>query len=179
MRQRGASTVGAVLLAAAAGMVTAAALADWMVVDVQTRGEDAVHLVIPFPLLLGDIAAAFVPEEALAEAEIPPEARAQREVALAALRSLTEIPDTTLVVVDDGNDHVEIRKEGADLLIRVEADDATVRCAIPIEGVLEALEDWDWQRADPKMLLDILHEARSGEMLYVAADDARVTIKMW
>ena len=68
MRQRGASTVGAVLLAAAAGMVTAAALADWMVVDVQTRGEDglddAVQGQLPAQLADADLTAAGTDEVA-------------------------------------------------------------------------------------------------------------------
>ncbi len=179
MRQRGASTLGAVLLAAAAGVFAAAALADWVVVDVQTRGDDAMRLVIPFPLVIGDLAASFVPDRVLAEAAIPAEASAQREAVMAALSALVEAPDALLVKVQDGADHVEIHKLGDQLTIRVEADDATVRCQVPIAAVHAALERWDWQQPDPRLLLDILHGARSGELVHVEAEDARVTVRVW
>ncbi len=55
-----------------------------------------------------------------------------------------------------------------------------VRCNIPIDGVLEALENWDWQTADPQMIFDILHAAENGELVTVATEDGvRVAIKMW
>jgi len=179
MRQRGVSTVGAVVLAALAGVVTAATLSDWVVVDVETLGEESVHVVVPVPLMVGRIAAAAVPDEALEDAAIPPEVTARREQIVAAVRSLADAPDATFVEVHDGADHVVISKVDGTLQLAVDADDATVRCTLPIDAIADALEDWDWQTVDPGMLFDILGAAPSGELLTVEAEDARVAIRMW
>ena len=178
--QRGMSTFGAVLLAGTAGLLTATLMMDWMVVDVHVVDETPVHIKLPFPLVIADIAAGFIPQEALAEARIPPEATAQRELVLAAVRALAESPDAALVKVRTEDANVDIVKDGDTLRIAVDADDAVVRCNIPIDGVLEALERWDWETADPQMLFDVLRAAENGELVTVATDDGvRVAIKMW
>lgn len=178
--QRGMSTFGAVLLAGTAGLLTATLMMDWMVVDVHVVDETPVHVTVPFPLVIASIATGFIPEEALAEAQIPPEAKAQKQLVLAAVRALAESPDAALVKVRTEDANVEVVKDGDTLRIAVDADDAVVRCNIPIDGVLEALESWDWETADPQMLFDILHAAENGDLVTVATDDGvRVAIKMW
>jgi hypothetical protein len=187
--QRGMSTFGAVLLAGTAGLLTATLMMDWMVVDVHAvdvAGDDdvafssPVHVKIPFPLVIADIAAGLIPQEALAEARIPAEATAQKELVLAAVRALAESPDAALVKVRTEDTNVDVVKDGDTLRIAIDADDAVVRCNIPIDGVLKALERWDWETADPQMLFDILRAAENGELVTVATDDGvRVAIKMW
>lgn len=187
--QRGMSTFGAVLLAGTAGLLTATLMMDWMVVDVHVVDVAAhdgievsspIHVKIPFPLVIADIATGFIPQEALAEARVPPEATAQRELVLAAVRALAESPDAALVKVRTEDANVDIVKDGDTLRIAVDADDAVVRCNIPIDGVLEALERWDWETADPQLLFDVLRAAENGELVTVATDDGvRVAIKMW
>lgn len=178
--QRGMSTFGAVLLAGTAGLLTATLMMDWMVVDVHVVDDTPVHVKLPFPLVIADIAAGFIPQEALAEARIPPAATAQKELVLAAVRALAESPDAALVKVRTEDANVDIVKDGGTLRIAVDADDTVVRCNIPIDGVLEALARWDWVTADPQMLFDILRAAENGELLTVATDDGvRVAIKMW
>lgn len=180
MRERGVSTVGAVVLVGLAGTLAAVAAMDWMMVDVRTPAPDAMHLRIPMPLVAGRIATALVPDEALKDAQVPPELSQQRELVLAALGSLAEGPDTKLVSVVAPDARVEIEKKGDLLQIAVDADDATVRCAVPLDGVREALEDWDWQSFDPGVVLDVLAEAPMGELVRVEADDGtRVVITMW
>lgn len=180
MRERGVSTVGAVVLVGLAGTLAAVAAMDWMMVDVRTPAPDAMHLRIPMPLVAGRIATALVPDEALKDARVPPELRQQRELVLAALGSLAEGPDTKLVSVVAPDARVEIEKKGDLLQIAVDADGATVRCAVPLDGVREALEDWDWQSFEPGMVLDVLADAPMGELVRVEADDGtRVVITMW
>ena len=180
MRERGLSTVPAILLAAAAGLVTTTFLMDWMVVDVRTTGEDAVHLVIPFPLVVAHATAALVPEETLQGARVPAEVRARREQILAALDSLAEMPDATLVRVESPEESVVVAKEGRLLRVSVDAPDATVRCAVPVDGVRAALAEWDWQTFDPDLILDVLSSAPSGDLVRVEADDGtKVAITMW
>ena len=93
---------------------------------------------------------------------------------------LLDSPDAALVKVQTDDANVEIVKEGDTLRIAVDADDAVVRCNVPIRGVLEALEDWDWETFDPRMVLDMLHAAENGDLVTVATEDGvRVAIKMW
>ena len=249
--QRGMSTVGAVLLAATAGLLTATLMMDWMVVDVHVvdvsdhddiQVDAPLHIKVPFPLLIANIATGFIPDEAFEEAHIPPEVKAQKELVLATVRALLDTPDAELVKVrtedanvdieadGDGNvsagaqvihlgsrgnivvseeDHlittigaeglviihspdatlvkvrcedanVDIYKDGDTLRIAVDADDAVVRCNVPIDGILDALEDWDWETFDPQMVFDVLHAAENGDLVTVATKDGvRVAIKMW
>ncbi len=178
--QRGVSTVGAVVLAGLAGVLATLLMMDWMVVDVRTPEPENIHIKVPFPLLAGRLAAGFVPDEALREATVPPELAAQREVVMQALRALAETPDATLVRVSADDAKVDVTKRGSDLIIAVDADDAVVRCKVPVEGILEALEDWDWETFDPKMAFDILGSASMGNLVTVEVDDGtRVAINMW
>ena len=179
--QRGMSTLGAVLLAGTAGLLTATLMMDWMVVDVHVIEDDTpIHIMVPFPLVVADIAAGFIPDELFNDAEIPPEVKAQKGLVLATIASLLDSPDMHLVKVRTDDANVDIFKEGDTLRILVDADDAVVRCNIPIDGVLSALEKWDWETVDPQMILDVLHAAENGEFVTVATDDGvRVAIKMW
>ena len=187
--QRGMSTFGAILLAGTAGLLTATLMMDWMVVDVHVVDvspsddielDSPVHVKVPFPLVVASIASSFIPDEAFEDAEIPPEVTAQKDLVLASIRALLESPDAALVTVDTEDANVSIVKDGETLRIAVDAEDAVVRCNIPIDGVLEALENWDWQTVDPQMAFDILHAAENGDLVTVATDDGvRVSVKMW
>jgi hypothetical protein len=187
--QRGISTLGAVLLAGTAGLLTATLMMDWMVVDVHVVDvapnddlelSSPVHVKVPFPLVIANIATAFIPDEAFEDAEIPPEVTAQKDLVLASVRALLESPDAALVKVRTDDANVDIVKDGDTLRIAVDADDAVVRCNVPIDGVLKALENWDWKTADPQMLFDVLHAAENGDLVTVATKDGvRVAVKMW
>ncbi len=179
--QRGMSTVGAVLLAATAGLLTATLMMDWMVVDVHVVEEDTpIHIKLPFPLLVADIATGFVPDQVFEEAQIPPEARAQKELVVETIRALLDSPDAEFVKVRTEDATVDISKDGDTLRIAVDADDAVVRCNVPIDGILKVLEDWDWETVDPQIAFDILRAAENGDLVTVATEDGvRVAIKMW
>jgi hypothetical protein len=151
-----------------------------MVVDVHVVEETPVHIKVPFPLILASAASSFIPDEVLEDAEIPPEVTEQKELVVETIRALLESPDANLVTVRTEDANVDIVKDGDTLRIAVDADDATVRCNVPIDGVLEALENWDWKTVDPQMAFDILHAAENGELVKVVTDDGvRVAIKMW
>ena len=180
MRERGVSTVGAVVLAGLAGTLATVLAMDWMLVDVRTPAPDAVRLRIPMPLLAARVATAFIPDQALSDVQAPHELRQRRELVMAALTSLAEAPDTTLVSVVAPDSRVEIAKRGDLIQIAVDADDAVVRCTVPLDGVVDALGGWDWQTFEPGMVLDVLSRAPMGELVRVEADDGtRVVITMW
>jgi hypothetical protein len=179
MRERGASNLATILLAAVAALVVSVLLMDWVVVDVRTEGEDRVHVVVPVPLGLVRAALAFAPDEEM-RVEVPAEARRYREPALKVMQELEAVPDgTTLVAVNAPDAKVTIRKERGRLLLDVHADDATVHGALPVEAVARALQRWDWKRADPRLALDVLAAAGPGQILSVDAPDARVRISTW
>jgi hypothetical protein len=180
MRERGFSTVGGILLAGLAGILTAAVITDWMVVDIQVTDPDPMHFTVPFPLFLADAATSFVPDEAFEETHFPPELKANRELILAALGGLLESPDSALIKVEAPDARVEISKTGDNILIWVDADDAMVRCTVPLDGVLHALEKWDWETFDPDLVFDALGKADNGPLIEIEVDDGtRVAVNLW
>ena len=180
MRERGISTIGGILLAGLAGILTAVAITDWVVVDVQIADPDPMHIKVPFPLFIADVASSFIPDEILNETEVPPEMAANKELILAAVTSLLDAPDTALVKVSAPDVLVEISKLGDNLRIAVDADDAIVRCTVPLDGVLYALEKWDWETFDPDLIFDTLGKADNGPLVTVEVDDGtKVAVNLW
>jgi hypothetical protein len=174
------STLGGVLLAGLAGLVTAVAITDWMVINVEVADPDPMHIVVPFPLVIADFATNFVPEEALEETRVPPEVRANRELILTTIRELLEAPDTALVAVSTPDERIEIAKRGDNLVVAVDADDAKVSCTLPLDGVLYALERWDWETIDPELVFDTLGKADNGPLVLVEDEDGtKVAINLW
>ena len=180
MRERGISTIGGILLAGLAGILTAVAITDWVVIDVQIVDPDPMHIKVPFPLFIADVASSFIPDEILNETEVPPEMAANKELILAAVTSLLDAPDTALVKVSAPDVLVEISKLGDNLRIAVDADDAIVRCTVPLDGVLYALEKWDWETFDPDLIFDTLGKADNGPLVTVEVDDGtKVAVNLW
>lgn len=179
-RQRGISTLGSILLAAVAGLGAATVLMDWVIIDVKTPEPEEIQFKIPFPLVVADIAVAFIPDEVTQEMMVPPEAKAQREAVMAALSSLVEAPDGPLVEVTSPDETVSIVKEGRKLMVDVDTDDAVVHCAIPLDGIYRSLDRWDWEVFEPKMMLTALHHTSPGVLVDVKADDGtKVKITKW
>ena len=180
MRQRGMSTFGGILLAGLAGMMTAVVVTDWMIIDVEIADPDPMHIKVPFPLFIADVASSFVPNEALRETEVPPEVTANKDLIIAAVSSLLDAPDSALVKVDAPDALVEISKMGDNIRVAVDADDARVRCTIPLDGVLHALEKWDWETFDPDLIFDTLGKADNGPLVTVEVDDGtKVAVNLW
>ncbi|MEN8165613.1 MAG: hypothetical protein ABFS37_15910 [Acidobacteriota bacterium] len=179
-RQKGISTLGSILLAAVAGLGAATVLMDWVIVDVQTPEPEAIHIKAPFPLVIADIAVAFIPEDVTQDMEVPPEARAQREAVMAALSSLVDAPDGALVEVTTPDETVSIVKKGRKILVDVDAEDAVVHCSVPLDGIYKCLERWDWEIFEPKMVLTALHHTSPGVLVDVHADDGtKVKVTKW
>jgi hypothetical protein len=151
-----------------------------MVVDVQIADPDPMHFKVPFPLFIADVASSFIPADHFEAGEFPPEIATNKELILAAVTSLLEAPDSALVKVSAPDALVEISKLGDNLQIAVDADDAIVRCTVPLDGVLYALEQWDWQTFDPDLIFDTLGKADNGPLVTVEVDDGtRVAINLW
>lgn len=139
MERRGFATATVLSLSLAAGLSLGAFFSGWGWVDVQTKGEDAVHIALPIPMDLLPLAAACVPEEACTDEGFQQFLR-HKEAVLGLLDRFRDCPDVCFVKVRSPEENVEISKEGDCLLIRVAAPDADVYVRMPLGPVVRALK---------------------------------------
>ena len=139
MQRRGFATATILSLSLATGLSMGAFFSGWGWVDVQSKGEDAVHIAMPIPMDLLPIACAFLPEETYQEGEFQ-EFLQYKEAALRLLESLRECPNACLVNVQSPEANVKITKEGDRLRISVQSPDADVNVTMPLGPVLRALK---------------------------------------
>ena len=127
--------IGAVAVPAiAAGSVAATGV---VVVDVrEARGGH--HIVVPVPLALAQVAAAFVPLDKT-RVHLPREAEQYMPVARQVLEALATAEDGELVRVEEPGQKVSIRKEGGVLRINVDDGDEHVKVQVPISLALSVL----------------------------------------
>ncbi len=112
---------------------TAVAATGTVTVSVHEPGADGVHLYIPVPALLIDVAIfaapRLMPEEALAEA------RAEIEPFRAGLEALAEelesCPSGVLVDVQTPDEHIRVTKSWRSFEVEVDSEDADVRVSVP------------------------------------------------
>ncbi|MGE5235197.1 MAG: hypothetical protein ACM3O7_02465 [Acidobacteriota bacterium] len=178
MRERGFSNTTTVVLAALAALLVAPLLMNWIVVDVDTTGRDAVHLKLPLPLAMVRTILVMSPEAEIS-ATMPHDLAQHRGQVLAALQALEDGPDAALISVTSPDANVKVAKEGGLLVVDVDAPDSVVHCRIPLQAVRHALEQWDWQRAHPRLLVDFLAGSAPGELVAVRTPDATVRVTKW
>jgi hypothetical protein len=149
-----------------------------VLVDVRETGCDNMHLTIPVPLALAQVALTFAPDEAK-YIRCPQFARYQ-EVTLKVLHELEKAPDGVLVEVHDGSDDVVIRKDGRLLRISVKsADGESVECALPIKGAIQAVRAYDGQGFPTKAALYALrHSPRGRTLVHVKDGSDEVHIRL-
>ncbi len=152
------------------------ALTGVVIVDVRDR-EEGVHLVVPVPLALAQVALAFAPSEARHVEIDDPEAGRWLGVAAGLTDDLRELPDFTLVEVHDGGEHVLVRKEGDALRVEVDGPcGEQVRCRLPLrtaQKVLRGMQDGELRTAD---VLRAVQFMPGGELVHVTDDEAEVRI---
>ena len=154
--------------------------ASVMLVDVN-EGHGGMHLVIPVPLSLAQMALAFAPDEAKRVA-IPEEAGRFFPYLDRIVAELENAPNALLVEVVDGGDHVTIYKEDGVLRIEVdESGDAHVRVNVPLAAVraIVAAYDADSGYLHTSRVVGALRSAPSGELVHVIDGDEEVLIRMW
>jgi hypothetical protein len=149
-----------------------------MIVEVN---NDDVHIIIPVPLSLVQVAMAFAPEEAryvqveeIAEF-LPYVARFVDE-----LRAIPD--DVMLVEVIDDRDHVRIYKEADVLRIQVEeAHGAQVNVRVPLASLAAMVDAYDAETGmlRTSRLIGALRAAPSGDLVHVIDGDDEVHIRMW
>ena len=142
MKSRGFATATVLSLSLAAGLSLGAFFSGWGWVDVQTRGEDAVHIALPLPMDLLPLAAACMPDEACRDEGFQEFLR-HKEAVLGLLDRFRDCPDACLVKVQSPEENVEISKKGDCLLIRVAAPDADVFVRMPLGPIVRTLKALD------------------------------------
>lgn len=179
MRERGFSNVATILVALAAALLVAPLFMSWAVINVQTTGPDAVHIKFPVPIALVRAVLVFVPAGSIHD-QLPPEVKQHKAAVLATLSALEASPDgTTFVTVKSPDARVRITKQNKSLTVDVDAEDATVRCRVPVDGLLAALKRWDWEHVQPRLASDVLAHLERGTLVHVDSPDAKVSIDIW
>ena len=167
--------IGAVAVPAiAAGSVAATGV---VVVDVkEARGGH--HIVVPVPLALAQVAAAFVPLDKT-RVHLPREAEQYMPVARQVLEALASAEDGELVRVEEPGQKVSIRKEGGVLRINVDDGEEHVKVQVPISLALSVLPESGGQFSASQAVWALQH-ARLTEVVSVQGRDGeQVTVTVY
>jgi hypothetical protein len=119
---------------AAAAVVHSFTHGGFIHVAVDDHGGDPISIRIAVPAVLAGAALTVAPHAMPAEAraEVRHELERYQPLLRELAAELERCPDATLVEVEDGTDHVVVRKEGNSLIIRVRSDDADVDVQVPV-----------------------------------------------
>ncbi len=176
MNKKGSAIVLVLLAIVFIGISLTVLMFDWAWIDIQTaESSQNIHLKIPVPLNLVSFGMNFVSKEEM-HVEIPREVWENRELIMESLKAIADCPDTTLVRVKTPDAKVIIEKSGGKIILNVEAEDATVHAALPIEAIIDILKEWDWKHFRPQIAIDIFAAGGSGSYLFVDCEDAKVKI---
>jgi len=170
------STALTIVAAAALGLLAAAFLTQWLVVDVHPNGRDGFTLALPLPLIRAVVA--LIPGELYEDTAVPEELAAHREAIIEALAALRDCPDVTLVAVRSADARISVAKRGRLLQVKVDSSPGqpAVRCNLPLDGLVKVLDRWEWETVEPGVFLGILAEAPRGPLVNVTAPDATVSL---
>jgi len=147
------------------------------VVDVQER-KGGHHIVVPVPLALAQLAAAFVPERKT-RVHLGHDATRYLPVAREMLSALGDAPDGELVQVEEPGHRVSIVKEGRTLRIHVEDKDERVDVNVPIGAALSMLPGSDGRLSASSAVFALQHARYSNLVDVVGRDGERVKITVY
>ncbi len=150
-----------------------------MIVEVDA---DDVHIIVPVPLSLAQVAVAFAPDEAK-YIQMDSEVGEYLPYLARFVDELRAIPaDAMLVEVIDGSDHVRVFKE--DDVMRVQVDEGhgtKVNVRIPLASLAAMVDAYDEEENmfRASRLVGALRAAPSGDLVHVIDGDEEVHIRMW
>jgi hypothetical protein len=155
-------------------------VANSSIMIVEVDNED-VHIVVPVPLSLVQVAMAFAPDEAkYVQVEEIGEFLPYLDRFVDELRA---IPDEVMLVeVIDNNDHVRVFLE--DDMLRVQVDEkngAQVNVRVPLASLAAMVDAYDAETGTLRTarLVGALRAAPSGDLVHVVDGDDEVHIRMW
>jgi hypothetical protein len=170
--------IGVALLSVPVAMGAVVAGTGVMVVDV--KDADGTRIVVPVPLLLAQAAASFAPPKAALTVDRHLDrARRYLPVAEEVLAAVAESPDFELARIDDGDEHVRVRKAGDVLEVRVESPRDSVEVNVPFALAREVLGQARDGRVSPADLVSMLRRARLTRLADVRDGHDHVTITIW
>jgi len=170
--------IGAVLAAIPMSLLAIVAGTGVVVVDVKQGGPDGHHIVVPVPILAGEVAAAFAPEKArhIDLAKATPYLPAAEEM----LKALGESEDFDLVRVDQRDEHVLVRKHGPNLQVHVqEGSEQDVEVTVPISLARELVREARRGELTPADFVGLLRDARLTRLADVRQGDEHVRVTVW
>jgi hypothetical protein len=171
--------VGMVLAAVPMSLLALVAGTGVVVVDVQEKGPDGHHFVVPVPLLLAQGAAGFVPEGK--DRFDLGEARRYMPMVEEMVKVLGESPDGELVRVEEHHQTVRIAKVGANLEIRVteRGHDDDVSVTIPLSMATQLAREAQDGTLRAPTIVSALRKARLTTLADVNNRDEHVRITVW
>jgi hypothetical protein len=108
-------------------------------VNVVEKHPETHHIFVVAPAMLAPIGMHFVPGHHLAQAAR--EVKPYLPVIRAALDGLRDTEDVTLVEVQEPDEHVTVKKEGASIIVDVRDKDETVHVSVPIRAMSSTIEE--------------------------------------
>jgi hypothetical protein len=167
----------AAVLALPLVLVGVLASSSCLVVDVKEGGPDGLHLVIPVPLALAQVALSFVPDE---HTRVPcPEAAEYLPLADSVVDELMSIPDTELVRVEEDDELVVISKVDDNLEIEVHGDHEEVSVRLPLVTVADVLASFDGETLEASEVVAALRGVSQTDLVHVRDGDEEVKIWIW
>lgn len=107
-------------------------------VDVRESQPEAHHVFVVAPAVLAPIGAHFVPKANLQKASA--QVRPWMPVIRAAMTSLRDQGDVTLVEVTEQQEHVVVKKDGGNIVVDVANDDEIVHVSVPLRAMASTIE---------------------------------------
>lgn len=168
----------AAMLAVPFLLVGALASSSCLVVDVKEGGPDAVHIVVPIPLALAQVALGFVPAE---HTRVPcPDGAEYIPLAERMVEELEAVSDSELVRVEEEGELVVISK--VEQVLRVEVyqhGGDEVQVAIPIGALRDILTGFDGESFEASQIVSALRGISRTDLVYVRDGDEEVKIWVW
>ncbi len=167
----------AAILALPLVLLSVVASSSCLVVDVKEGGPDGMHIVVPVPLALAQLAVAFVPSE---HTRVPcPEAAEYLPMAQRIIEELQDMEDVELVRVEDGHELVVVSKIGENLEVEVFGNDEEVNVSLPLYAVEDILASFDGETFEASEAIAALRSVSNTDLVHVRDGDEEVKIWVW
>lgn len=161
-----------------AGGVAAAVSAQWLVVRVETKGDDSLRLFVPVPLWPVKMATLFLPDQARSF-ELPPDLPIDPAVLQQVAAILASCPDTVFASVSTPREDIRVAKQGESLIVFVKTEDATVDLRLPLPFVQRCLAGMADGQVKTAGLAAALSSLRFTRLADIRSPGADVTVWSW
>jgi PHD/YefM family antitoxin component YafN of YafNO toxin-antitoxin module len=107
-------------------------------IDVRESQPEVHHVFVVAPAILARIGAHFVPKAKLQEASV--QVRPWMPVIRAAITSLRDERDMTLVEVNDEQQQIVVKKNGGDIVVDIADENENVHMSVPLRAMESTIE---------------------------------------